>query len=150
MPVMDQTQQLTSDRAYSAADVSLAPTPSSKSNVIAGRGQTLAAVGGLLGALVASSCCIVPVVLFSLGISGAWIGNLTQLAPYKPYFIIVTLVFIGSGYLMVRRAAHRACAGAQACANPLPNRIVRIALFVATFVVIAAFAFDYVAPFLLA
>ena len=27
----------------------------------------------------ASSCCILPLVLFSLGVSGAWIGNFTQL-----------------------------------------------------------------------
>jgi mercuric ion transport protein len=33
---------------------------------------------GLLGALAASSCCILPLVLFSLGVSGAWIGNFTQ------------------------------------------------------------------------
>ncbi|MGJ4944794.1 mercuric transporter MerT family protein [Bradyrhizobium sp. HKCCYLS1011] len=44
-------------------------------------GTTLMAAGGLLGALAASSCCILPVVLFSLGISGAWIENFTQLSP---------------------------------------------------------------------
>ena len=48
--------------------------------------QRLMAAGGLLGALAASSCCILPLVLFSLGVSGAWIGNFTQLAPYQPYF----------------------------------------------------------------
>ncbi len=43
----------------------------------------LVAAGGILGALAASSCCILPLVLvlFSVGISGAWIGNLTELAP---------------------------------------------------------------------
>jgi len=44
------------------------------------RGQVWVAAGGLLGALAASSCCILPLVLFGLGIRGAWIGNLTQLA----------------------------------------------------------------------
>jgi mercuric ion transport protein len=48
-------------------------------------GQRLMAIGGLFGAIAASSCCIVPLVLFSLGISGAWIANLTALAPYQPY-----------------------------------------------------------------
>ena len=52
----------------------------------AGR-QRLVAAGGILGALAASSCCIVPLILFSLGIGGAWIGNLTALAPYKPIFV---------------------------------------------------------------
>ena len=48
------------------------------------------AAGGVLGAIGASSCCIVPLVLFSLGAGGVWIGNLTALAPYQPIFIAVT------------------------------------------------------------
>jgi mercuric ion transport protein len=59
------------------------------------RSQKLAVVGGILGAIAASSCCILPLVLFSLGISGAWIGNLTALAPYQPYFIAATLACLG-------------------------------------------------------
>ena len=57
----------------------------------------LTAIGGILGAIAASSCCIAPLVLFSLGISGAWIGNLTALAPYQPYFIAATLACLGYG-----------------------------------------------------
>jgi mercuric ion transport protein len=40
-------------------------------------GKKLVVAGGLLGALAASSCCVLPLVLFSIGVSGAWIGNLT-------------------------------------------------------------------------
>ena len=36
------------------------------------------AAGGLIGALAASSCCILPLVLFALGVSGAWIGAARQ------------------------------------------------------------------------
>jgi mercuric ion transport protein len=46
------------------------------------RAPALVAMGGLLGAVAASSCCVLPLVLFGLSVSGAWIGNLTQLAPY--------------------------------------------------------------------
>ena len=110
------------------------------------RGQKLAAVGGVIGALAASSCCILPVILFSLGIGGAWIG---QLAPYQPYFIAATLAFIGTGYWLSYRSSKAACAAGEACARPLPNRLVKIALIAATVIVIAAWAFDYVAPYLL-
>ncbi|MBL4872564.1 MAG: hypothetical protein JKY41_04030 [Rhodobacteraceae bacterium] len=55
----------------------------------------LIAAGGILGALGASACCVVPLILFSLGISGAWISNLTALAPYKPIFITITFGFWG-------------------------------------------------------
>ena len=115
----------------------------------AGRGQTLMAAGGLLGALAASSCCILPVALFSLGIGGAWIGNLTQLAPYQPYFLAATLLCLGGGYWLVRRASKRACAAGAACARPLPNRLVKGMLVIATVLIVAAIGFDLLARLLL-
>lgn len=114
----------------------------------AGR-QRLVAVGGILGALAASSCCIVPLILFSLGIGGAWIGNLTALAPYKPLFVAGTAGLLGYGFYLVYWKPRRACADGPACARPLPNRLVQFALWIASLLVIAAFAFDYVAPLLL-
>src|SRR6266702_73042 len=74
------------------------------------RGQELMAAGGILGALAASSCCVLPLLFFSLGVSGAWIGNFTQLAPYQPYFVAVTLLCLGCGYWSVYRSGTRACA----------------------------------------
>lgn len=53
------------------------------------------ATGGLIGAILASSCCIVPLVLVTIGVSGAWIGTLTALEPYKPLFAGATLIFSG-------------------------------------------------------
>ena len=55
------------------------------------------ATGGMLGALLASSCCVVPLVLVSIGVSGAWIGNLTALEPYSPIFVVLALLCIGLG-----------------------------------------------------
>jgi len=112
-------------------------------------GTKLLVAGGLIGALAASSCCILPVVLFSLGISGAWIGNFTQLAPYKPYFIVATAGALGTGYWLVGRSAKAACADDKACARPLPNRLIKIMLVAATVIVLAAFGFDYIAPYIL-
>ena len=112
--------------------------------------QRLVTVGGVLGALAASSCCIVPLILFSLGIGGAWMGNLTALAPYKPIFIAITVGLLGYGFYLVYWKSKRACADGAACARPLPNRFVKLGLWAATVLVAAAFAFDYVAPILLA
>src|SRR5262249_54713539 len=106
------------------------------------------AAGGLLGALAASSCCILPLALFGLGVSGAWIGNFTRLAPYQPVFIAFTLICLGAGAWLVRRASSRACADAAACAHPLPNRIVKAALTLATLLVLAALGLDFFAPLL--
>jgi mercuric ion transport protein len=111
--------------------------------------QSLIAAGSLLGALAASSCCILPLALFGLGISGAWIGNFTRLAPYQPYFIAATLAFLGCGYWLVYRSSTLACADGGACARPLPNRIVKICLILATILVVAALGLDFIAPLLL-
>jgi len=113
------------------------------------RRQTLIAAGGLLGALAASSCCILPLALFSLGVSGAWIGNFTQLAPYQPYFIVGTIGLLGYGYWLVYRSSKLACADGEACARPLPNRLVRAGLILATILVAAALGFDFLAPLFL-
>ena len=106
----------------------------------------LVAAGGILGAIGASTCCVVPLVLFSLGISGAWIGNLTALTPYKPFFIAITLGFLGYGYYLVYRKPKVACAEDAACARPLPNRLVKGTLWVATLLVLIAFAWPLIIP----
>ena len=110
------------------------------------RAPTLLATGGLLGALAASSCCILPLALFSLGVSGAGFGNLQQLAPFQPYFIAATLGFLGTGYWLVYRSSRLACAGDAACARPQSNRLIMTTLVVATILVIAALGFNVLAP----
>lgn len=90
-----------------------------------------------------------PLVLFSVGVGGAWIGNLTALAPYKPLFVAGTAAVLGYGFYLVYWQSRRVCADDAACARPIPNRLVQTALWLATALVAAAFAFDYVAPQLL-
>ena len=113
------------------------------------RRQSLVAAGGLLGALAASSCCILPLLLFGLGVSGAWIGNFTRLAAYQPYFIAATVAFLGYGYWLVYRSSTRPCADGKACARPVPDRIVKTSLILATILVVAALGLDFIAPFFL-
>lgn len=112
-------------------------------------GQRLFAAGGILGAIAASSCCIVPLILFGLGVSGAWISNLTRLAPYQPCFIAATLGCLGAGYWLVYRDSQYRCAEGEVCARLLPNRLIKTALVAATMLVFAALCFDFIAPLLL-
>ena len=80
---------------------------------------------------------------------GAWIGNLTALAPYKPLFVAATAGMLGYGFYLVYWKPRQACADGAACRRAVPSRLVQIALWFATVLVVAAFAFDYVAPLLL-
>lgn len=107
------------------------------------------ATGGLLGAVAASSCCILPLILFGLGVSGAWIGNFTRLAPYQPCFIAGTIALLAYGYWLVYRPSKFVCTDSEACARPLPSRLVMGGLILATLLVVAALGFDFLAPLFL-
>jgi len=113
------------------------------------RRQGVIAAGGILGALAASSCCILPLVVVSLGAGGAWLANLRALAPYQPIFIALTIGFLGYGFYQVYWKPRRACVEGEACARPLPNRVIEIALWAATVLIAAVLAFPYAAPRLL-
>lgn len=109
------------------------------------KGERLLAAGGILAALGASSCCILPLVLFSLGVSGAWMGNLTALAPFQPLFVAAALAFLGVGFWRVYWRSKVACAEGSYCARPASNRIAKIGLWTATVLVLAAATFPYTA-----
>src|SRR5258708_31930255 len=86
-------------RLATGPNVSTAGAVSNNQNSpISGRNDSIGASGstalfaGGLAAILAPTCCLGPLVLISLGFSGAWIGNLTVLEPYRPFFIIGSVV----------------------------------------------------------
>lgn len=102
------------------------------------------------GAVLASACCIVPLALFSLGIGGAWIANLTALEPYKPFFVVATFGFLAAGFLSVHRRRRRACSVDGYCASSLSTWVITGMLAASTVLVIAVLAWPYLVPILLA
>ncbi len=111
-----------------------------------GRRKGWLATGGVLGALLASSCCIAPLVLISLGVSGAWIGSLTALEPYKPIFIGVAAIFIAAGFWHVYFKKPEPCEDGSICARPETSRITEAALWIASLLVLLALTIDFWAP----
>ena len=113
------------------------------------RGPKLLAAGGILAALAAASCCVIPFALFMVGIGGAWIGNLTLLEPYQPIFAAVAVGCLGYGFYLVYRKPKAACAEGSYCAGPSSNRIAKIGLWTATVLVIIAVGFPRIATLFL-
>ncbi len=109
--------------------------------------RSLLATGSLLGAILASSCCIVPFALISLGVSGAWIGQLSALEPFKPYFIGVTMFLLALGFWHVYFKKPKPCEDGSYCARPESSRLTQLALWIATALVILATSIDFWAPF---
>lgn len=126
---------LTVDRT----DTSVADRP-------AGKGWL--AAGGVMGAFLASACCVGPLVLLTLGISGAWIGNLTALEPFKPIFAVIALGFIGAGFRQVYLRKPTVCEPGSYCGRPSSARITKTALWASLILVLAALTIDWWAPFL--
>jgi len=107
------------------------------------KSSSFLAVGGILGAIGASSCCVIPLVVFSLGLGGAWMGNLIALAPYQPYFITFAIACLGAGFYFVYRKPKAACG--DACEQPDSRVVTKIMLCSAAVLLIAAIAYPYVA-----
>jgi len=71
------------------------------------------------------------------------------LAPYQPIFVAITLAILSFGFYRVYRRPQMACAEGDACARPLPNRLIKLSLWAATLLVALALAFPYLVPFFL-
>ncbi len=110
------------------------------------RRQSIAAAGGVAGAILASSCCILPLVLVTLGVTGAWIGSLSALQAYQPLFIAATVLFLGFGFRQVYGRTKAACVEGEYCRTPVADRIVKTALWAATALVALAATVAYWAP----
>ena len=104
------------------------------------------ATGGIVGAVLASSCCVVPLVLVLLGVSGAWIGQLTALEPYKPYFIVATVAFLGAGFWHVYFRRKPECDDDGYCARPESSFITKTALWIGTILVLLTMTLQWWAP----
>lgn len=98
-----------------------------------------------LAAILASTCCLGPLLLVALGFSGAWIGNLTVLEPYRPIFIGAALVALYFGGLRIFRPV-QACQPGEVCAIPQVRTTYKIIFWVVAVLVLIAVVFPYVLP----
>lgn len=104
-------------------------------------------VGILVGALVASVCCLGPLVLVLLGATGAWIGGLAGLEPLRPLLMAATAGLLGLAfYREYRRPAAEACEPGAACAVPAARRGARVALWVVALAAVTLLALPYATP----
>ncbi|MGH8659957.1 MAG: mercuric ion transporter MerT [Gammaproteobacteria bacterium] len=100
---------------------------------------------GGLAAILASSCCLGPLVLVALGFSGAWIGNLTAMEPYRPMFIgaaLLALFFAGRRIFQPVQA----CKPGEVCAVPQIRSGYKAMFCVVAALIVTTIAFPYVLP----
>jgi len=114
------------------------------SNSRSGRGPL--AAGGI-AALLASACCLGPLVLVTLGVSGAWIGNLAALEPYRPIFVGVALMAMFFAWRRIYRPVEQ-CRPGETCAAPQVKKTYKVIFWGVLVLVLIALMFPYALPLL--
>jgi len=94
-------------------------------------------IGGALAAIAASVCWVVPLVLVSVGVTGAWMSTFTVLA----------LGCMGYAWHRIYRAQPvDGCEPDPGCAAPRANRVYRVMFWVVSALVLAAVVSPYLVP----
>src|ERR1700724_27702 len=102
-------------------------------------------VSGMFAAIGASACCLGPLFLLALGVSGAWIGSLTALEPYRPIFIGLTLLFLAFAFHRLY-LARPVCSPGSACASPRTLNRQRLGFWIVTILLLGLMAVPLFAP----
>jgi mercuric ion transport protein len=100
---------------------------------------------GGIAAIFASACCLGPLVLLMLGFSGAWIGNLVALEPYRPHAIGLAVLAL----LLASRRVWQPVADCQpgvVCARPQARRSYQWLFGLVVLLVVIAVVFPSIAP----
>ncbi|HET6622080.1 MAG TPA: mercuric transporter MerT family protein [Dongiaceae bacterium] len=105
------------------------------------------AAGSVLAAVGASSCCVLPLALALIGVSGAWIGGLTALASYQPVFLGLGALSVGLGLWRSHRLKQPVCDGLQ-CGTSVSRRWTRVGLWLAGGLLLTAATTEWWAPLL--
>ena len=110
------------------------------------RSGSIALFSGGLAAILASTCCLGPLVLVTLGVSGAWIGNLTLLEPYRPFFIVIALVALFFAWRSIYQTA-QACKPGEVCALPPTRRLYKFLFWASAVLTLLALVYPYFAKY---
>lgn len=103
----------------------------------------------VLGALALTSCCILPLVLVSFGITGVFLGQMASLYQYKWITFSISALFLSYGLWKAYRPASDLNCTDGTCARPINRTLMRSFLWTAAFVMGVAIAFPYITPYFL-
>jgi copper chaperone CopZ len=101
---------------------------------------SLSAAGGIITAVVASLCCIGPILVVLLGVGS--IGAFSVFENFRPYLIGVTILLLGLGFYFVYRKREVQCEDGT-CKIQSAGKWNKIGIWSATFLAAIAIAFPY-------
>ena len=105
-------------------------------------------LAGVAAGIGASVCCVGPLVLLAVGISGAWIGNLTAMEPYRPFFVGLTLLFLVLAFRKLYLVPQSCLPGTTCADDPRILRRQRLTFWVVALLLLALLITPWVVPIL--
>lgn len=111
----------------------------------------VAAFGAItgLGALAASSCCVLPIVLGGLGAGAGVFTVLGVLAPLRVPLMVASALAVVVGWFFYARRRQAACGPDGSCTAPRRSPAALALLSLATVLIVAAAAGGYFEPTLI-
>lgn len=110
--------------------------------------ETASIATGAVSALGATTCCVLPLVLVSMGFGGAWIAQLRAFEQFQ--WLFIGLAAAAFGYAFYRLYLRPApCASDTACATPATRRHQRVAFWVTLVTAKAVLLAPFYVPYIL-
>jgi mercuric ion transport protein len=110
------------------------------------KAQSATMFGSVISGVLASACCIGPLVFALLGVSGAAFAH--RFEPFRPYLLVLTYGLLGGAFYLVYRPARAECGPGEVCEMPRANRAGKVALWIAAVVVVLATGFPLYSVYL--
>lgn len=103
--------------------------------------------GSVLGGVLASACCLGPLVLVFFGVSGGALAHLFE--PLRPYLLAVTYGLLAGAYYLTYRPRPAECGpGGRPCDTTPTRWLGKAILWITTIVVLLTTAFPLYSPYL--
>jgi mercuric ion transport protein len=110
------------------------------------KNSSIPLIGGALAAVAASLCCIGPLVLVMLGMGGVWVSSLSAMEPFRPYLLVIAIIFLFFAWKKIYRAPAAACTPGSLCAKPHTNNVYKVLFWIMAALIVIALASPYIAP----
>jgi mercuric ion transport protein len=112
--------------------------------------KTIVTTGGSLVSAALSflplSCCLFPRAFSFLSAGG--LAFAIELMPYRPYFIALTVAFLGAGFYFAYQSQETKCSPNTECSTPQSRRLQRVSLWAIAALTIVFISFPYLIPYL--
>ncbi len=132
---IDETRREAAPAASQPADLSASPNWFAALGLVAG-----------LGAVVASSCCVIPLALAALGAGASVLGGLEWVAAWRVPLLSISALAILGGWGSWRTKRPIACVSGAGCATPQRSCATLALLLCASITMLTAASWSYIDP----